>query len=120
MLARNRITGAAAEVLNPLLLGKRRPPAGYDDEAGTTEKPVPTHAFDAAAAVAGGESLNELQEGGLEGEQATAEGGKAAKRKKSKLGASSAAAREVPMHLATTLLSSREGHSCPEFLFLTF
>lgn len=107
MLARNRITGAAAEVLNPLLLGKRRPPAGYDDEAGTTEKPVPTHAFDAAAAVAGGD---ELQEGGLEGGQATAEGGKAAKRKKSKLGASSAAAREVPMHLATTLLSSKSRH----------
>ena len=101
MLARNRITGAAAEVLNPLLLGKRRPPAGYDDEAGTTEKSVSTHAFDAGASV-GGESLHELQEGGMEGGHATAEGGKAAKRKKSKLGASGAAAREVSIHLATT------------------
>lgn len=98
MLARNRITGAAAEVLNPLLLGKRRPPAGYEDEGGgtgPTEKSVSTNVFDAAA---GGESLHDLQEGGLEAGQATAEGGKAAKRKKSKLGAASGgAARNVPL-----------------------
>ena len=98
MLARNRITGAAAEVLNPLLLGKRRPPAGYEDDGttGPTEKSVSTNVFDAAAAAAA--AADDLQEGGLEAGQATAEGGKAAKRKKSKLGAASGgAARNVPL-----------------------
>ena len=100
LLARNRITGAAAEVLNPLLLGKRRPPAGYEDDGttGPTEKSVSTNVFDAAAAAAAAAAADDLQEGGLEAGQATAEGGKAAKRKKSKLGgASGGAARNVPV-----------------------
>ena len=43
-------------------------------------------------------AADDLQEGGLEAGQATAEGGKAAKRKKSKLGgASGGAARNVPV-----------------------
>ena len=111
MLARNRITGAAAEVLNPLLLGKRRPPAGYEDDGGPTDKSVSTNAFDAAAAAAGGESLHDLQEGGLD---ATAEGGKA-KRKKSKLGASGAAARNVPLSFL-----QRSSYQCPIVLFTYF
>ena len=115
LLARNRITGAAAEVLNPLLLGKRRPPAGYEDDGttGPTEKSVSTNVFDAAAAAAAA-AADDLQEGGLEAGQATAEGGKAAKRKKSKLGgASGGAARNVPVFFSPN-------DSIPPFLILPY